>query len=155
MKVKKVKDRIFLWSNSSGEIKNLKDLYDCYYWNMRVRRHRRWELVCKFIIKKIALGLLKRSNMYYNHIQRYKVPPKIETLKKAYKSTLYHKVCGKYNTDINYYSKKMNVAEYIFFGNTDYEIYTELIYHIILRPICYPYCIKGGVIGAMSRKFEK
>ncbi len=154
MKFKKIKGRVALWSNSSGEIKSLKDLHDCYYWKMRVKRHKRWESFSKFLIKRLALSLLKRSTIYYNHIIIHKAPPVIENLDKAHKSTLYKQVCGEYNTNINYYCKRMKVAEYTFYGNTDYEIYTNLIYKLTLRPTCYPYCTKGGIIGVVNRRFN-
>ncbi|MBS4894011.1 MAG: hypothetical protein KHZ90_09610 [Veillonella parvula] len=133
----------------------IKELYRNYYWKMRVKRHKRWEFVSRFLIKRLALALLKRSSMYYNHIERHKTPPKIKTFDKAQESKLYHKVCGEYKKDINHYSKSMSVAEYTFYGNTDYEIYTQLIYKITLRPTCYPYCTKGGLIGVINRRVKK
>lgn len=154
MQIKIINNRLKLYTRSVGRIDNLSDLFNAYYWKSRINRHKRWKFISKFIIKTLAMMLLKRSNMYRRHIKRYKSEPKIVTLDKAYKSECYKQVKGQYNTDINYYSMRMSVAEYGFHGNSEYEIYLRLIDRIIFQELNYPYCIKGGIVGVINRKIE-
>lgn len=151
MKIKIINGKPKLFTKCSGRIDSFKDLYEAYYWKMRCYRHRRWAKFSRFLIKFLALSLLKRSNIYRKHVKRYKRKPYIEILDKPYKTTCYRLLKGEYNTDTVYYIMEMNVAEYTFWGNSEYEVYQSIIDSMVIKQFQYPYCVKGGVLGAINR----
>ncbi|HHU59553.1 TPA: hypothetical protein GXZ34_01350 [bacterium] len=155
MNIKIIDGQPRLYTRSVGRVESLHDLISAYYWRMRCRRHNRWIKLSQLLVKFLAMSLLKRSNIYCSHIKRYKRKPYIETLNKPYGTKCYGALKGEYNTDINHYIMMMKVSEFTFWGNTEYEIYLNIIKTISIRKFQYPYCVKGGVSGVINRMKHK
>lgn len=125
--------RYFTWYNS--DIKSYDDFKNTFIYRKRVMKHQITQKIFRWILKRLAYYLAKRSN--YKHSERADV-------KQYYLELIYNK--EGYSNDITkhqslekcYYCLKF--SKFSFYGYSEYDVYLAFIRRIIIVPVAFPYC---------------
>ena len=126
-------DKYFSWYHS--DIKTYSDFKDIFVYRKRVLKHTITQKVFKFILKRMANYLAKRSN--YRHSERDDVEQYY--LEMEYKKEGYDNSVTKYQS-LNKCYYCLRFGAFSFYGYSEYETYLEFIRRIIISPAAFPYC---------------
>lgn len=135
--------------------KKVYEIFDSMHWKMRMKRHKFWKTVTRIGIKFLALSILKRSNIYVQHMKKHKKPPFIEKSDEYREQTMYRKIGGKYMNNVLRYNTFMTVSEFTFWGNSEMEVYIDIITRLILDQIQIPFCVPNKMMTAIDHQLYK